>query len=58
MSFRHIRQRIKGDKESLDWGLDTTTSPVLGGSRWYGFHLSQDPPGSGDPARSRVCISR
>ena len=29
---------ITGDKEFLDWELDTPNSPVLGGALEYGFH--------------------
>ena len=45
----------------LDWGggggLETTTSPVIGGSLIMDFIPSQGPSGSGDPAHSRVCSS-
>ena len=46
---------FKQNRESLDWGLDTTNSPVIGGAPGYVLH---PPPGSDDAARFRVCSSR
>ena len=31
-------KREKEIKELLDWGLDTTNSPMVGGAPGYGFH--------------------
>ena len=62
-SGQRSSKRVKGDHpegwsvidyplESLDVGLDTTNSPVVGGAPVHGFHPLPGPSGSDDPARS------
>ena len=43
-------------RELLDWGLDTTNSPMVHGAPGYGFYPTQDPPGSDDPARPESAV--
>ena len=46
----------RGSEESLDWGLDTMDSPVVGGALGMDFVPTQDPSGTVDPVPTESAV--